>query len=146
MIMVKKAKMGILFASTSLLTLMGGNIVMAESTGDQEGTTLSKNMHKSDGLNSSYTQKELAKKLNNQYKLLLEKEMRNPDEISTEDLKDFASASNEYSSKYGAGHKFTPEELRSMLKKNAEEAHKNPSKHKESQDAIDRDIEKGDFK
>ncbi|WP_149453123.1 hypothetical protein [Pasteuria penetrans] len=144
--MVKKAKMGILFASTSLLTLMGGNSVMAESTGDQEGTTSSKNMHKNDGLNSSYTQKDMAKKLNNQLKTLVEKEMRNPNEISTDDLKDFASASNEYSSKYGTGNKSTPEEVRSILKKIAEEARKNPSKHKESQDAIDRDIEKGDFK
>ncbi|WP_149453289.1 hypothetical protein [Pasteuria penetrans] len=152
--MVRTVKMGILFASTSLLAWMGGNSILAESREDQKNTELSENIHRSDGPNSSYTEEEKEKnslildkfisfldKFDSKYRVLLEKSIRSPDEISKGDLKEFIDELNKDTNELdqdfghtskdnGMTHEMAQEQLWSALMRDAEEARRNPSKYK----------------
>ncbi|WP_149453224.1 hypothetical protein [Pasteuria penetrans] len=166
--MVRTVKIGILFASTSLLVLMGGNGVMANSIEDQKNITLtekekdeileakksySKKYGKEGQENITLTEKEkeimLAwKKVDVRYKELLRKAIQNQNEISEEDSKNFVDELNQYfnkiADKYGRTDQgdqgdLTQEQFRSNLKRDIEDIRKNPSKLKELQESIGKD-------
>ncbi|WP_149453158.1 hypothetical protein [Pasteuria penetrans] len=123
--MVRTVKMGILFASTSLLVLMGGNGVMANSIEDQKNITLTekekdeileakkeygKKHGKKDQGTTTLTEKEKEimltwKKVDIRYKELLRKAIQNQNQISEGDLKKYVDElSKEFSKitdKYG---------------------------------------------
>lgn len=134
--------MSILFASTSLLTLTGGNSIIAKSIGSGENIASSRDVNSF--TKNSFTKKEeeilLAwKKMDSKYELLLEKSIQNPSGISEGELKGLVDEFNktfyEISDKYGhqddkmtQDDEMTTEKLRSMLMKDVEDARRNPSK------------------
>ncbi|WP_149454326.1 hypothetical protein [Pasteuria penetrans] len=136
MVRTVKIKTVILFASTGLLTFMGENSITASSIENHGG-----------GIpESSYIKGELVsniRKINSQYKTLLEKKIQNPNEISREDVGKFVDETNKIANKYGSTNKITLEKVWSTLTKEAGEARRDPSGYKKRKERTEKLKEEG---